>query len=147
MAKSVFKEIIIMLLLGIAIVLIFGVLFYEYIPSNKMIPSKIAYTTPENVVLEIAEEVNEAGFVNITYQLDQSEIDMSKRVGDYKSGKQNPFEAFIPEDTTSTQTADSSKSSGETSGDEKASTNSNETTENNNNNSNNNSYLPNNGNK
>ena len=38
MVKSVIKEILIMLLLCIAIVLIFGLLFYDYIPTNKMIP-------------------------------------------------------------------------------------------------------------
>ena len=38
MLKSVFKEIFIMLLLCVAIVLILGVMFYNYIPTNKTIP-------------------------------------------------------------------------------------------------------------
>ena len=42
MLKSVFKEIFIMLLLCVAIVLILGVLFYNYIPTNKTIPNKLA---------------------------------------------------------------------------------------------------------
>ena len=49
MVKSVIKEILIMLLLCIAIVLIFGLLFYDYIPTNKMIPAKEAYVTPNEV--------------------------------------------------------------------------------------------------
>ena len=49
MLKSVIKEIFIILLLSIAIVLILGILFYDYIPINKVIPDREAYTTPENV--------------------------------------------------------------------------------------------------
>ena len=48
MVKSVLKEICIMLLLCIAIVLILGVLFYDSIPSNKIVPEKLsAYETPQ----------------------------------------------------------------------------------------------------
>ena len=61
MFKSVIKEILIMLLLCVAIVLILGVIFYNYIPTNKAIPNKLAaYTTPENVKTEIEEEVEAA---------------------------------------------------------------------------------------
>ena len=42
MFKSVIKEILIMLLLCVAIVLILGVIFYNYIPTNKVIPNKLA---------------------------------------------------------------------------------------------------------
>ena len=41
--------IIIILLLTLAIILILGVLLYEFVPTNKIIPEKISYTTPENV--------------------------------------------------------------------------------------------------
>jgi uncharacterized SAM-binding protein YcdF (DUF218 family) len=41
MFKSVIKEILIMLLLCVAIVLILGVIFYNYIPTNKAIPNKL----------------------------------------------------------------------------------------------------------
>lgn len=43
MIKSVFKEVSIMLLICLAIVLVLGVIFYDYIPNNKVVPSKIAY--------------------------------------------------------------------------------------------------------
>ena len=56
MLKSVIKEIFIILLLSIAILLILGILFYEYIPINKVVPEKEAYTTPE----EVKNEINEA---------------------------------------------------------------------------------------
>ena len=44
--KSIIKEIFIILLLCIAIALIFGVVFYDYIPNNKVVPSTVeAYKT------------------------------------------------------------------------------------------------------
>ena len=54
MAKKVIKEIIIMLLLCLAIILILGVLLYEYVPSNKIIPEEVSYTTPEEVKEELS---------------------------------------------------------------------------------------------
>ena len=69
MVKSIIKEIIIMLLLCVAILLILGVLFYDYIPSNKVVPGKIAYSTPENIQEEVNEEVIEANKTKITYEV------------------------------------------------------------------------------
>ena len=59
MLKSVIKEIFIILLLSIAILLILGILFYDYIPINKVVPEKEAYVTPENVRNEIDETISE----------------------------------------------------------------------------------------
>ena len=59
MIKSVFKEVSIMLLICLAIVLVLGVIFYDYIPNNKVVPSKIAYETPQNVKEEIEVEIKE----------------------------------------------------------------------------------------
>lgn len=39
--KSIIKEIFIILLLCIAVCLIFGVIFYDYIPTNKVVPSTV----------------------------------------------------------------------------------------------------------
>ena len=74
MVKSIIKEIIIMLLLCVAILLILGVLFYDYIPSNKVVPSKIAYSTPENIQEEINEEVIEANKTKITYEVTPADV-------------------------------------------------------------------------
>ena len=49
MVKSIIKEIIIVLLLLIAIILALGVLFYEYIPSNKTVPSVANFTLHHKV--------------------------------------------------------------------------------------------------
>ena len=48
--KSIIKEIIIILLLCIAICLILGVIFYNYIPVNIVVPSNVeAYTTSDTI--------------------------------------------------------------------------------------------------
>lgn len=94
MFKSVIKEIFIMLLLCIAIVLILGVIFYNYIPTNKVVPNKLAeYTTPENVKAEIDEPVSEAQKEEVTYQIDGADLKLYKQNNGYTTGKVNPFSA------------------------------------------------------
>ena len=91
MVKSIIKEIIIMLLLCVAILLILGVLFYDYIPSNKVVPSKIAYSTPENIPAEINEEVIEANNTKITYEVTDADLNIYKQSNSYVPGKRDPF--------------------------------------------------------
>ena len=94
MLKSVFKEIFIMLLLCAAIVLILGVMFYNYIPTNKTVPSKLAeYNTPENVKAEIEQETAEQEKQEITYEIDGSDLKLYKQTNSYTTGKANPFAA------------------------------------------------------
>ena len=91
MVKSIIKEIIIMLLLCVAILLILGVLFYDYIPSNKVVPSKIAYSTPENIQEEINEEVIEANKTKITYEVTDADLNIYKQSNSYVPGKRDSF--------------------------------------------------------
>ena len=52
--KSILKEIIIILLLCVVILLILGVIFYDYIPTNKVVPSTVeAYQTSNTIKDEI----------------------------------------------------------------------------------------------
>lgn len=141
MVKSVIKEVIIMLLLCVAIILILGVLFYSYIPSNKIVPNKVAYTTPENVKQEITEDVSETAPVNITYQLTDRDINISKKTGEYKSGKQNPFESY----SGSENVANGENTAGGTSSGQNTNTNTNSNTNSQGNSDG--SYLPNTGTK
>lgn len=97
MLKSVIKEIFIILLLSVAILLILGILFYDYIPINKTIPAKEAYVTPENVKKEIGETISESEKVEVTYEVTDSDLDLYKQSGSYTEGKANPFAL---EDTT-----------------------------------------------
>lgn len=91
MVKSIIKEIIIMLLLCVAILLILGVLFYDYIPSNKVVPGKIAYSTPENIQEEVNEEVIEANKTKITYEVTEADLNIYKQSNSYVPGKRDPF--------------------------------------------------------
>lgn len=94
MLKSVFKEIFIMLLLCVAIVLILGVMFYNYIPTNKTIPNKLAeYTTPENVKTEIEQKTSGEEKQEISYEIDGSDLKLYRQTNSYTTGKANPFAA------------------------------------------------------
>lgn len=91
MAKSIIKEIIIMLLLCIAILLILGILFYDFIPANKVIPTQEAYSTPENVKEEIEEEITVLNKTEISYEITDANLETYKQSSSYKPGKSNPF--------------------------------------------------------
>ena len=100
MAKKVIKEIIIMLLLCLAIILILGVLLYEYVPSNKIIPEEVSYTTPEEVKEELSKGENvEDEQVILTYSIDATDLNNYERINSYVPGKTNPFSSY---DTSST---------------------------------------------
>ncbi len=91
MLKSVIKEIFIILLLSIAILLILGILFYEYIPINKVVPEKEAYTTPDEVKNEIDEEISESQKIEVTYEVTDADLNVYEQTGSYSEGKANPF--------------------------------------------------------
>lgn len=95
MAKNIIKEIIIMLLLCLAIILILGVILYEYVPSNKILQEEVSYVTPQN----IKEELNSSNSVEedkviLTYEIDESDLANYQRIKDYKPGKVNPFSTY-----------------------------------------------------
>lgn len=95
MAKSIIKEIIIMLLLALAIILVLGVLLYEYVPSNKILPEEISYVTPQNVKEELKTlDGVEEDKVILTYEIDETDLNNYKTVKDYKPGKTNPFSTY-----------------------------------------------------
>jgi len=92
--KSILKETFIILLLCIAICLIFGVIFYDYIPTNKVIPSTVeAYKTSNTVKDEISQEIVDYPKQNITLEITDSDLTIKKQDKSYDSGKANPFAA------------------------------------------------------
>ena len=104
MAKTIVKEIIIILLLCLAIILVLGVLLYEYIPNDKIIPEAVAYITPESVKEELnnAETVDESQIIR-TYTLDSTDLNNYKRVDSYVPGKPNPFSSYQTNGQTTNQ--------------------------------------------
>lgn len=93
MIKKIFKEAFIIILLCIAILLVLSILFYEYNPIAKVVPSKIAYSTPEDISEKI--DVND---INTTidnqkrvYTIDGSDLTKYQKSKAYDPSKENPF--------------------------------------------------------
>ena len=117
MVKNVLKEIIIILLLTLAIILLLGVLLYEYVPMNKVIPEQISYTASEEVK-KISTEVKEKSEeIPITsYTVTSTDLKNHKKVNDYTAGRKNPFAAVDTSGGTTgnTTSGNTTNSSGNT---------------------------------
>ena len=126
MAKIIIKEIIIMLLLCLAIILILGVILYEYVPSNKILPEEVSYVTPQNIKEELKNSDSiEEDKVILTYEIDESDLTNYQKIKDYKPGKVNPFSTY-EEKTEENQTQNgqntTNNNSGSTNSDNSSST-------------------------
>ena len=126
MAKNNIKEIIIMLLLCLAIILILGVILYEYVPSNKILPEEVSYVTPQNIKEELKNSDSiEEDKVILTYEIDESDLTNYQKIKDYKPGKVNPFSTY-EEKTEENQTQNgqntTNNNSGSTNSDNSSST-------------------------
>lgn len=112
MAKNIVKELIIILLLCLAIILVLGILLYEYVPMSKIVPEPVSYTTPEEVQKELLASggVDESQVV-MTYQVDSTDLNNYKRTQDYKPGKANPFSSYEQEKAAENTTQNNSQTS------------------------------------
>lgn len=110
MAKSILKELIIVLLLCLAIILVLGILLYEYVPITKTIPNEVSYTTPENVKQELltSSDVDDSQII-MTYEVNSDDLRNYRRVQDYVPGKANPFASY---DSAATNTTTNGSSTG-----------------------------------
>lgn len=92
MAKSIVKEIIIILLLTLAIILILGVLLYRYTAYNKVLPEEVSYTTPEDV-RNVLSEMNDTNEDEMTfnYTITSSDLKDYQKTKEYVEGRRNPF--------------------------------------------------------
>ena len=113
MAKSIIKELIIVLLLCLAIIIILGILLYEYVPMVKTLPNQVSYTTPQEAKEELAEasEVDESQVV-MTYEVNSADLNNYKKVQKYKPGKANPFSSYEQSTTGTNTTENGSTGSG-----------------------------------
>lgn len=111
MAKTIIRETIIILLLCLAIILILGVVLYNYVPTNKLIPQEVSYTQTEEVKKAIEESVsNQNSQVILTYEVDETDLDNYEKVRDYKKGKTNPFSSYQKEDSQNSTESNTSNS-------------------------------------
>lgn len=111
MVKTVIKEIFIFLLLLVSVVLVLGVLFYDYVPNNKVVPTALKpYQLTEDAQEELDKTINSSS-ENIvkTYYIDSSDLSVYASTKDYNKGKVNPFEDYTKESqTNSTNTTNTS---------------------------------------
>lgn len=99
MAKTILKEILIILLVCVAIVLLMAVIFYNYIPTNKVIPAKVtAYQLPQNVEEIINETtIDSYNSSSINYTIDNADLSKYQATQSYNPGKADPFSAASEE--------------------------------------------------
>lgn len=91
--KTFFKELFITLLLLAVVILILTVLFYDSIPVNKAVPSKVTYTLPTDLKAELDATVEDTQEIIRTYRVTGDDINDSKRDNSYNPGKIDPFSA------------------------------------------------------
>lgn len=127
MAK-VIKEIIIFLLVCLAMMLLFAVVLYEYIPSRKVVAEVVTYSATEEIQQQLADNVDqETNEVVLTYEVTSSDLNNYEITNEYVPGKSNPF-AAISTSADSDITGNTTNSSGTTSNTTSNSTTSNTTT-------------------
>lgn len=118
MIKTILKETIIILLICIAILLILGVVFYDYNPLNKILPNKVAYSTPEEIKKEIQEEevkdILESEY-NVVYSIDSTDMNIYRKENSYVAGKLNPFSTIEEGSQGTSQNGQASTNNGQTS--------------------------------
>ena len=104
MAKTIFKEILIILLVCVAIILLMAVIFYNYIPTNKVIPAKVtAYQLPQNVEEIINETtIDSYNSSSINYTIDNADLSKYQATQSYNPGKADPFSEYSENSVGST---------------------------------------------
>lgn len=94
MVKTIMKEAFIMLLITVAVLVVLALVLYQFMPTNRVIPSKVTvYATPEEVAKEIDDEVTEQEYesTNTVYDITDSDLSKYKSEKNYNPGKVNPF--------------------------------------------------------
>lgn len=94
MGKVIFRETIISLLVSIAVLLILSLVFYKYIPSNKIIPQPMEYTATKEIQQQLNSEVEDnSNEVIVTYEVTAQDLENFEKIDEYNPGKSNPFAA------------------------------------------------------
>ena len=122
MVKNILKEVIVILFLCVVIALILGIIFYDYNPIGKVVPNRIAYTTPANIAEELettTTEEKELEPQNKIYKIEGSDLNLYKKSKAYNPSKENPFANTVdPAQESSASTTSKVESSDSSSGSE-----------------------------
>lgn len=117
MAKSIIKELIIVLLLLLAIVLVLGIFLYDYIPTTKVVPKVEQYQRTNNIEKELfsEEEENEDFYkTSMVYEIDGTDLKNYEKAKDYQKGKVNPFSEDATKDTSNNENTTNNNNSNKT---------------------------------
>ena len=110
----------------LAIILILGLLLYDYVPMAKIVPEPVSYATSEEVKQELMEsEAIDDSQIVMTYEIDSTDLNNYKRIQDYKPGKTNPFSTY---ETQGENPTENSSGNGNNTSSGNASANNNENT-------------------
>lgn len=117
MFKTIIKETGIVVLILVAIALIFGIVFYDYIPNNKTVPAKVeTYAFPEDIKEELSSNLKGEQNIVRTYYIDSSDLSLYESTKEYDKGKVNPFVDNSQKATNSDNTTAGNSSSSNSSG-------------------------------
>ena len=121
MLKAI-KEIIIMLLVCLVGILLFAVVFYEYIPARKIVAEVSTYTTSEEVEELLADDIDSQDsdviltFQEGNYEVTSSDLNSYQVTDDYVPGKANPFAAVAEDVDDDASNTNSTNTDGNTTG-------------------------------
>lgn len=104
---SFFKQALISILIIIILCLALAIAFYQYLPSNKVIPTPVkAYSTPQNIISEVTEDATEKQFESTEFRYDITDHDLEvyKRAKAYNPGKSDPFDEYTEEPSNANST-------------------------------------------
>ena len=109
MIKTIFKEFVIIILILIIMLFLLGVILYNNVTINKIIPEIAKYETPAKIKDEISEDSN-AGYQNeiLTYEVTEADLKLYTQKNIYDAGKENPFMQDSAGNTGSSSTGSSS---------------------------------------
>lgn len=94
MGKVIFRETIISLLVSIGVLLVLSLAFYNYIPSNKIVPQPVEYTATKEIQQQLNSEVEDnSNEVIVTYEVTAQDLENFEKTNQYNPGKSNPFAA------------------------------------------------------
>ena len=110
MLKTIFKEGLIVILLIVIIMIMLAILFYDYIPANKVIPKQIqAYDLPQNIQQELDTTINtQSENIIKTYYIDSTDLNAYESAKDYDRGNPNPFAVYTEVQSGGTNEANGS---------------------------------------
>ena len=115
--SKIIKEIIILLLVCLVGMLLFSVIFYEYIPNRKIIPEVTQYSASEKIKEQKVDDIDKRDDQIVkTFEVTSADLNNFKVTKDYVAGKANPFAAVASDAESNASTSKSTSNNNSSSG-------------------------------